>query len=124
MQKILCVDDEPNIRNILDFTLGVEGYRVLTASDGEQALALAALEAPDLVILDVMMPHGDGFETCRRLKADTRTKHIPIVLLTAKNSRADRERGRQVQADDYITKPFSPQRLLNTIQSLLGVPKG
>ncbi|MFH1845875.1 MAG: response regulator [bacterium] len=124
MQKILCADDEQNIRNILDFTLGAEGYRVLTASDGKQALALAVSEMPDLIILDVMMPNGDGFEICRRVKENAQTSNIPVVLLTAKNSRLDRERGQKVGADDYIIKPFSPQRLVDKVQSLLGVHKG
>ncbi|MFH1331174.1 MAG: response regulator [Actinomycetota bacterium] len=124
MQKILVVDDELNIRNILDFSLGAEGFRVIAASDGEEALALALTEEPDLVILDVMMPHSDGFDICGRLKKDPRTAGIPVILLTAKNSRQDRRRGQEVQADDYITKPFSPRRVIATVQSLLRVPKG
>jgi DNA-binding response OmpR family regulator len=124
LQKILICDDEQNIRNILDFTLEAEGYRVIPAADGREAFATALRENPELIILDVMMPGSDGFETCRRLKDDPRTAGIPVILLTARNSRDDRERGRQVQADDYITKPFSPQRLVDKVQSLLGVPKG
>ncbi len=123
MQKILIADDEHNIRHILDFSLGAEGYRVLAASDGEEAFALAVAEMPDLIILDVMMPQGDGFSTCRRLKDDSRTTHIPVILLTAKNSRRDRVMGEKVRADDYITKPFSPQSLVDKVQALVGVPK-
>jgi len=121
LRKILIVDDEPYILNILDFSLDAEGYRVLQASDGEEAMRLAQEQQPELIIMDVMMPRQDGFETCRRLKEDLRTKDIPVVLLTAKNSREDREMGEQVKADGYITKPFSPQRLLDTVQNFLGV---
>lgn len=121
MRKILIVDDEPYILNILDFSLDAEGYRVLQASDGEEAMRMAQEQAPDLVIMDVMMPRQDGFETCRRLKEDMRTSDIPVVLLTARNSREDRTRGEEVRADGYITKPFSPQRLLDTVQEFLGV---
>ncbi len=121
MRKILIVDDEPYILNILDFSLDAEGYRVLQASDGEEAMRMAQEQTPDLVIMDVMMPRQDGFETCRRLKEDMRTSDIPVVLLTARNSREDRTRGEEVRADGYITKPFSPQRLLDTVQEFLGV---
>lgn len=121
MRKILIVDDEPYILNILDFSLDAEGYRVIQASDGEEAQRLAEEHQPELIIMDVMMPRQDGFETCRRLKEDLRTSEIPVVLLTAKNSREDREMGEQVKADGYITKPFSPQRLLDTVQDFLGV---
>lgn len=121
MRKILIVDDEPYILNILDFSLDAEGYRVLQASDGEEALRMAQDQIPDLVIMDVMMPRQDGFETCRRLKEDLRTADIPVVLLTARNSREDRNKGEEVRADGYITKPFSPQRLLDTVQEFLGV---
>ena len=121
MRKILIVDDEPYILNILDFSLDAEGYRVLQASDGEEALRMAQDQIPDLVIMDVMMPRQDGFETCRRLKEDLRTADIPVVLLTARNSREDRNKGEEVRADGYITKPFSPQRLLDTVQEFLCV---
>jgi DNA-binding response OmpR family regulator len=124
LQTILVVDDERNIRNILDFSLVAEGYRVISAADGQETLQLAATEKPDLVILDVMMPNMDGFTICRLLKEDRRTADIPVILLTAKNSRSDRQRGLQVRADDYMTKPFSPQKLVAKVQSLLGVPKG
>ncbi len=123
MRKILIVDDEPYILNILDFSLEAEGYSVLQAADGDEALRMAAEHAPDLIIMDVMMPRLDGFETCRRLKKDAKTKDIPVVMLTARNSREDRDRGDEVKADGFMTKPFSPQRLLETVQEYLGVPK-
>jgi two-component system alkaline phosphatase synthesis response regulator PhoP len=123
VQKVLVVDDEPNIRNILDFTLGAEGYLVIAAGDGEQGFEVALAELPDLILLDVMMPRSDGFEVCRRLKEDPRTAHIPVVMLTAKSGRDDRLQGEAARADGYITKPFSPQRVVETVQSLLGVPR-
>ena len=121
LQKVLVVDDERNIRNILDFSLESEGFYVVSAADGEEAYALAITEHPDLIILDVMMPKGDGFETCQRLKQDQRTAAIPVVLLTAKTGRDDRQRGQDVGADEYIIKPFSPARVVEVVQSLLGV---
>jgi CheY-like chemotaxis protein len=121
VRKILIADDEPYILNILDFSLGAEGYAVLQAVDGESALRLAREHHPDLMILDVMMPGIDGYEACRRLKEDPETRNIPVVLLTARNSREDRRRGEESHADGYMTKPFSPQRLLDLVQEHLGV---
>lgn len=121
MRKILIADDEPYILNILDFSLGAEGYTVLQAVDGESALRLTIENLPDLAILDVMMPGLDGYEVCRRLKDDPRTRGVPVVLLTARNSLEDRRKGEAVQADGYMTKPFSPQRLLDLVQEHLGV---
>jgi DNA-binding response OmpR family regulator len=121
VQKILVVDDEYNIRNILDFSLDAEGFQVISAADALEAFQTAISERPDLVILDVMMPHGDGFETCRRLKRDPRTKNTPVILLTARSSKSDRERGDEVGADGYITKPFSPAKVIEKVQALLGV---
>ena len=123
MQKVLIVDDEHNIRNILDFSLNAEGFEVISATNGEDAFDSAVKEQPDLVILDVMMPKGDGFETCRRIKQDNRTANIPVILLTARTTREDRERGQEVGAEGYITKPFSPGRLIESVQSLLGVKR-
>lgn len=121
MRRILIADDEHNIRHILDFSLHVEGFDVISAQDGEEALALAASEAPDLVIMDVMMPGCGGIEACRRLKQDARTRQIPVVLLTARASREDREAGEAAGAAEYITKPFSPQKVIEVVQSILGV---
>jgi DNA-binding response OmpR family regulator len=124
VQKILIVDDENNIRHILDFSLGAEGFTVLTATNGDEAFAVAVAELPSLIILDVMMPGScDGVETCRRLKAESRTAPIPVILLTARTEREERARGRAAGADAYITKPFSPQRVVDTVQTLLGVPR-
>lgn len=124
MSKILVCDDEPSILNILEFSLASEGYQVVAAADGDRALALAASEDPDLVILDVMMPRRTGIEVCRLLKQGRETAHIPVILLTARGRREDREAGQQAGADTYITKPFSPQRLLEKVQAMLGVRHG
>ncbi|MCP4293627.1 MAG: response regulator [bacterium] len=121
MHKILIADDEHNIRHILDFSLHSEGFDVISAGNGEDAFTLAASEIPDLVILDVMMPGQGGIETCRLLKADDRTANIPVILLTARSSREDREEGNAAGADEYITKPFSPQKVIGAVQSVLGV---
>ena len=118
--KILVVDDEVYIVHILDFSLGMEGYEVLTALDGEQAMVKACAERPDLIVLDIMMPKLDGYETCKMLKADERTKDIPVILLSAKGRNVDQKVGFEVGADDYITKPFSPRKLVERINAILG----
>ena len=121
MYKVLVADDEHNIRNILDFSLHAEGFIVLSALNGEEAFRLAVESTPDLIILDVMMPGQGGVETCRALKADPRTSSIPVILLTALVGREDRSAGRQAGADAYITKPFSPQKVVDAVHELLGV---
>ena len=118
--RILVVDDEIYIVHILDFSLGMEGYEVLTALDGEQALEKARAEKPDLIVLDIMMPKLDGYETCKILKAEPETKDIPIILLSAKGRNVDQKIGFEVGADDYITKPFSPRKLVERINAILG----
>ena len=118
--KILVVDDEVYIVHILDFSLGMEGYEVVTALDGEQALEKARTEKPDLIVLDIMMPKLDGYETCKMLKADASTKDIPVILLSAKGRTVDQKIGFEVGADDYITKPFSPRKLVERINAILG----
>ena len=118
--RILVVDDEIYIVHILDFSLGIEGYEVLTALDGEQAVEKARAEKPDLIVLDIMMPKLDGYETCKRLKADPETKDVPVILLSAKGRNVDQKVGFEVGADDYITKPFSPRKLVERINAILG----
>ncbi len=118
--RILVVDDEIYIVHILDFSLGMEGYEVLTALDGEQALEKARAQHPDLVVLDIMMPKLDGYETCKMLKGDATTRDIPVILLSAKGRNVDQKIGFEVGADDYITKPFSPRKLVERINALLG----
>jgi len=118
--RILVVDDEIYIVHILDFSLGMEGYEVITALDGEQALEKARAEKPDLIVLDIMMPKLDGYETCKILKAEAETKDIPVILLSAKGRNVDQKIGFEVGADDYITKPFSPRKLVERINAILG----
>ena len=118
--KILVVDDEIYIVHILDFSLGIEGYEVMTALDGEQALAKVAQDRPDLIVLDIMMPKLDGYETCKALKQNPATHDIPVILLSAKGRNVDQKIGFEVGADDYITKPFSPRKLVERINAILG----
>ena len=118
--KILVVDDEIYIVHILDFSLGMEGYEVITALDGEQAIEKAHAEKPDLIVLDIMMPKLDGYETCKALKGDPTTRDIPVILLSAKGRNVDQKIGFEVGADDYITKPFSPRKLVERINAILG----
>ena len=118
--KILVVDDEIYIVHILDFSLGMEGYEVITALDGEQAVERALAEKPDLIVLDIMMPKLDGYETCKILKGDPATRDIPVILLSAKGRNIDQKIGFEVGADDYITKPFSPRKLVERINGILG----
>ena len=122
MRKVLVADDEHNIRHILDFSLHAEGFTVLSALNGEDAFNLAVEEDPDLIILDVMMPGQSGVETCRALKQDSRTGHLPVILLTARTTREDRAEGLAAGANRYITKPFSPQKVVEAVLELLGTP--
>jgi DNA-binding response OmpR family regulator len=121
--KVLVVDDEVNITQILEFSIGAEGFDVITAQNGEEAIEKARREQPDLIILDVMMPKIDGYEACRILKANPLTKNIPVVLLTAKGRDIDRRLGMEVGATDYIVKPFSPNKLVERIHQLLSCHK-
>ena len=120
--RILVVDDEIYIVHILDFSLGMEGYEVVTALDGEQALERVAEQKPDLIVLDIMMPKLDGYETCKVLKSREDTRDIPVILLSAKGRNVDQKTGFEVGADDYITKPFSPRKLVERINAILGQP--
>lgn len=116
--RILVVDDiESNVR-LLEAKLTAEYYEVLTANDGPTALAMAAAESPDIVLLDVMMPGMDGFDVCRRLKDDPLTRHIPVVLVTALDGRADRVAGLEAGADDFLTKPIDDVMLFARVRSL------
>jgi two-component system cell cycle response regulator len=117
--RILVVDDvEPNVR-LLEAKLTLEYYEVMTAMDGQTALDIAAAEKPDIILLDVMMPGMDGFETCRRLKADPVTRHIPVILVTALDGREDKIRGLEAGADDFITKPIDDVILFARVKSLV-----
>ncbi|WP_186708792.1 response regulator transcription factor RpaB [Euhalothece natronophila] len=115
-EKILVVDDEAAVRRILETRLSMVGYDVVTATDGEEALQVFAREQPDLVVLDVMMPNGDGYFTCKELRKDS---DVPIIMLTALGDVADRITGLQIGADDYLVKPFSPKELEARINTVL-----
>src|SRR3989441_2860107 len=117
--KILVADDSPNIREILKLSLETDGYTVVLAEDGDQALAMVAREKPDLVIMDIMMPKVNGFQVCRRLKSDRATHDVPVIMLTAKSGDQDVFWGKDCGADEYMTKPFSTRELGKTIDRLL-----
>ena len=114
--KILVVDDEPSIRRILKTRLSINGYEVVTAPDGIEALNIFHNEVPDLVVLDVILPKLDGYGVCQELRQKS---EIPIIMLTALGDVADRFTGLEMGADDYVSKPFSPKELEVRIRSLL-----
>lgn len=114
--RILIVDDEPPIVDVLKYNLQREHYQVLIARDGEEALLLARKEQPDLIILDLMLPRLDGLEVCRRLR---RERDIPIIMLTARDAEIDRVVGLELGADDYVVKPFSVRELVARVRSVL-----
>ncbi len=117
--KILVVDDEQDILELIDYNLSREKYRVISVTTGEGAIQAAQSQAPDLIILDLMLPGVDGLEVCRILKSDPRTLNLPVIMLSAKGEEADIVLGLGLGADDYITKPFSPRILLARVQSVL-----
>jgi len=118
-QRILAVDDEQDIIELLSYNLSREGFEVTTASDGEEALKKIGEKSFDLIILDLMMPGVQGMELCRILRNDPKTKNIPIIMLTARTEEVDRILGLEMGADDYITKPFSPRELIARIKAVL-----
>lgn len=117
--KILIVDDEPNIVISLEFLMKKEGFAVAVATDGEAALGEVARFAPDLILLDVMMPKKSGYEVCQQLKADPGTAAIKVVMLTAKGRETEVAKGMALGADAYVTKPFSTKDLVALVKSLL-----
>ena len=116
---VLVVDDEEYILRILGFAMRAEGWEVVTASNGEKALKCVREKAPDLLVLDLMMPVLDGYQVLRRLKEDNSTREIPVIVLSAKGRDFDRESAFELGADDYFTKPFSPQRLVERIHQMV-----
>ena len=119
-RKLLLADDEEDILMLVSATLGGDDrFSLILARDGEEALARAQSEKPDLVFLDVMMPKMDGFEVCRRLKSDDATSHMKVVMLTALAQEYDRKKAEEVGADFYFTKPFSPTALMEKVDELL-----
>lgn len=120
VRTILVVDDEPFICRSLTFVLRKENYRVLEARNGEEALAVIREQRPDLVFLDVMMPKINGFEVTEQVRADPELVGVKIILLTAKGQESDREVGKLAGANDYMTKPFSPTKILDRARQILG----
>lgn len=118
-EKILVVDDEQDLVKLIRYHLEKDGYKVISAYNGEDALFLARKERPELVILDLMLPGIDGLEVCKRLKADQELANTAIVMLTAKGEEADITMGLKLGADDYMTKPFSPKELVARVQAVL-----
>jgi len=117
--KILVVDDEEDILELVRYNLARDGYRVVCAASGEQALSRAKSEPFDLIVLDLMLPGIDGLEVAKRLKSKPETRHIPIIMLTAKGEEADIVTGLELGADDYVTKPFSPRILIARVKAVL-----
>lgn len=116
---VLVVDDEDDILDLLQYNLRRDGFQTVVARDGREALQQAQLQAPDLVILDIMMPHMDGLETCRRLRQDPRLRHIPILMLTALSGEDDHVRGLDVGADSYLPKSSAIGVILSQARALL-----
>lgn len=120
MKKILIVDDQPEVRELVAVTLSVWEYQILEAESGEMAIEVAKEHNPDIILMDVMMPGViDGFEATRILKSDAKTKNSIIIMLTAKGQESDREKGYEVGADGYFIKPFSPLHLMREIEGII-----
>jgi len=117
--KILLVDDEKDLSEIVKFRLESQGYDVICAYDGQEALDKARDEKPDLIIMDLMLPKLDGYKVCRMLKFDKKYNKIPVIIFTARSQESDKEAGKDVGADAYITKPFEPEALIAEIKKLL-----
>lgn len=116
---ILIVDDEEDVLELVRYNLDKNGYKVVTATSGEEALTEARNKLPDMVILDLMLPGIDGLEVCKKLKSDIKTEPIPIIMLTAKGEESDIVTGLELGAEDYLTKPFSPKVLIARIRRIL-----
>ncbi len=122
MKKILIVDDQIEVRELVQVTLEIGDYQILTAENGQEALEISWAEHPDIVLMDIMMPGSevDGIEACRRLKADPKTADITVVMLSAKGQENDILAGKAAGADDYFTKPFSPIALIEKVEQVIG----
>jgi DNA-binding response OmpR family regulator len=116
---ILAVDDEPNILLSIEFILDMEGYEVHTAHDGDEALEVAGRIRPDVILLDINMPRKDGFEVCRILREQAEMARTKVIMLTAKGQTLERKKGLEVGADEYVTKPFSAEDLLQKIRACI-----
>ncbi|MFA5147416.1 MAG: response regulator [Candidatus Omnitrophota bacterium] len=118
-ETILIVEDEKDIVKMLDYNLKKEGFRTLSVRNGEDAVDSARGAPPDLIILDLMLPGMDGLEVCKKLKGDSKTASVPVIMLTAKSQESDKIVGLELGADDYVTKPFSPRELIARIKAVL-----
>ena len=119
MTKILIAEDEPDIRDLVAFTLRFAGYEVVTGTNGEEAVQIAKKELPDLILLDVRMPRMTGYEACKHIKADTNLKDVPIVFLSAKGQESEIQSGMEAGAEEYLLKPFAPDQLTERVRSIL-----
>jgi DNA-binding response OmpR family regulator len=119
MTKILIAEDEPDIRDLIAFTLRFAGYEVVTGINGEEAVQLARKELPDLILLDVRMPKMTGYDACKEIKADETLKDIPVVFLSAKGQEAEIRDGMEAGAEEYLLKPFAPDQLTERVRAVL-----
>ena len=120
MKKILIVDDEPNIVMSLEYTFKKNNYEVFIARDGQEALDILKTNFPDVIILDIMMPMVDGFATLEQIRKDANLQHTKVMFLSAKNKESDIEKGLELGADAYMTKPFSIKKVVEKVEELLG----
>jgi two-component system phosphate regulon response regulator PhoB len=118
-QLIVVIEDEEDIRELIRYNLDKEGYRVLVANSGEEGLELVVNSMPDLIVLDLMLPGIDGLQVCRQLKADPKTRNIPVVMVTARGEEPDVVSGLELGAEDYVSKPFSPKVLAARVRTVL-----
>lgn len=116
--KVLIIEDDPNLTELIRYNLEQEGYQVVSEMDGEEGLLSAQATPPDLILLDWMLPNLSGIEICRRIRREKSTQNIPVIMLTARSEESDRIRGLDTGADDYITKPFSPKELIARIKAI------
>ena len=118
-ERILIVEDDKDIVEMITYNLQKEGYKTISAFNGEDGIYLAKKQKPDLLILDIMLPERDGLDVCKSLRNQDSTKHIPIIILSAKSLEADKVIGLELGADDYMAKPFSPRELIARIKAVL-----
>lgn len=121
MKKILLVDDEPNIIMSLEYTFKKQNFEVFIARDGQEALDILKTEQPDVIILDIMMPNVDGYATIESIKKNEKLTHCKVIFLSAKNKESDIEKGMQLGADAYMTKPFSIKKLVDQVNELIAI---
>jgi DNA-binding response OmpR family regulator len=119
MPKILIAEDEPDIRDLVAFTLRFAGYEVVAATNGEEAVQIASREYPDLILMDVRMPRMTGYDACRVMKANPELKDIPVVFLSAKGQDAEIQHGLEAGAEEYLLKPFAPDQLTDRVRAIL-----